>query len=206
MHSGPAPGESAPVCQPIGPQLGDSTRSVEPGPWTAAEEQALLELIELTAARQEWPGSAEISQLVTRRRERAISSGEAPQPGLPEVSVSSPPGLSLSESSSPAGGQLPAARGFWFNVNAELVIYGATEPDAQVAIGHRTIRLRPDGTFSYRFALPDGNYSLPITATAPYGEQRHAELEFFRGTTYEGEVGVHPQDPTLEPPVAANIS
>jgi len=44
-----------------------------------------------------------------------------------------------------------------------LVIYGATDPTASVTIGERRIRLRPDGSFSYRFALPDGNYQLPIT-------------------------------------------
>ena len=32
---------------------------------------------------------------------------------------------------------------------------GATEPDAAVTIGGRKIQLRKDGTFSFRFALPD---------------------------------------------------
>ena len=48
------------------------------------------------------------------------------------------------------------AKGFWFNVNAELIIYGATEPTARVTLGGHEIKLRPDGTFSYRFSLPDG--------------------------------------------------
>jgi hypothetical protein len=91
-------------------------------------------------------------------------------------------------------------------VNAELVIYGATEPDARVSIGGRTIRLRPDGTFSYRFSLPDGQYALPATAVAVHGETRHAELRFQRATRYEGEVGAHPQDPTLKPPAAENLA
>ena len=74
-----------------------------------------------------------------------------------------------------AGGE--QARGFWFNVNAELIIYGATEPDASVTIGGRKIRLRPDGTFSYRFALPDGKFDLPAIATNAAGnDARAAEL------------------------------
>ena len=40
----------------------------------------------------------------------------------------------LSSVSSPYGG-LEQKKGFWFNVNAELIIYGATEPNATVTIG-----------------------------------------------------------------------
>ena len=91
-------------------------------------------------------------------------------------------------------------------MNAELVIYGATEPSAQLTIGGRAIQLRPDGSFSFRFALPDGNYSLPITACSAQGEMRGAELEFFRGTKHYGEVGTHLPDPALKAPSAENVS
>ena len=64
------------------------------------------------------------------------------------------------------------AKGFWFNVNAELIIYGATEPDAKVTLGGHEIKLRPDGSFSYRFALPDGNYDLPAVAVSADGDGR----------------------------------
>ncbi|WP_227634247.1 hypothetical protein, partial [Klebsiella pneumoniae] len=33
---------------------------------------------------------------------------------------------SLGEISSPPGGDVQKPRGFWFNVNAELIVYGAT--------------------------------------------------------------------------------
>ena len=61
------------------------------------------------------------------------------------------------------------AKGFWFNVNAELIIYGATEPDAKVTLGGHEIKLRSDGSFSYRFALPDGKYDLPAVAVSADG-------------------------------------
>jgi len=84
-------------------------------------------------------------------------------------------------------------------VNAELIIYGATEPDAQVTIGGRVIKLRPDGTFSFRFALPDGEYELPAVAvSADKTDGRAAELKFSRSTEYRGDVGAHPQDPSLQ--------
>ena len=61
--------------------------------------------------------------------------------------------------------------------------------------------VRKDGSFSFRFALPDGNYSLPARATSADGDDtRAAHLEFRRSTQYEGEVETHPQDPTLRPP------
>jgi hypothetical protein len=76
-------------------------------------------------------------------------------------------------------------RGFWFNVDAELIVYGATEPDAQVTMGGRSIQLRPDGTFSFRIALPDGDYALPLAATsADTREVRYAELRFRRESDY----------------------
>jgi hypothetical protein len=149
--------------------------------------------------RPDGAGSAEIAELVAGAAERAISSAELGKMPVPEVA----PELGIS---SPAGPEMLEQKGFWFSVNAELVIYGATEPDAQVSIGGRPIRLRPDGTFSYRFSLPDGSYTLPIAARAAHGEVRRAELRFYRGTRYEGEVGAHPQDPGLKPPEVENLS
>jgi hypothetical protein len=97
-------------------------------------------------------------------------------------------------------------RAFWFSVHAELVIYGATEADATVTIGGRQIKLRRDGSFSYRFALPDGSYRLPISAISSKGDWRQAELDFYRGTSYSGEVNAHPQDPELKVPRAENVT
>ncbi len=45
---------------------------------------------------------------------------------------------------------------FWFRLDCELIVYGATEPDANVTLAGQTMQLRPDGTFTARFALPDG--------------------------------------------------
>jgi len=112
----------------------------------------------------------------------------------------------VSSFSSPLGG-MEQRKGFWFNVNAELIIYGATEPSATVSIGGRQIRLRPDGSFSYRFALPDGHYDLPAVATSADGtDSREAGLKFARDTEYRGDVGQHPQDSALKPPKAEHLT
>jgi hypothetical protein len=167
--------------------------------WTRAQECALAELIAQSYIRHEPIGSLEIEELIRGQFQRVGVSPPSEVPGAP--------GAEQAAISSAALGEAPApAPGFWFNVNAELVIYGATAPDALVTIGGRPIRLRSDGTFSYRFALPDGAYHLPVTAASPQGDVRRAELDFYRGTSYSGEVGAHPQDPGLNAPLTDNVS
>lgn len=171
--------------------------------WTPAQEQALAQLLNMDEVRRVWIGSLEITELLRRQLVRGISSGELPLSSQAAAAIPN-----LSSLSSPFGGETgPGARGFWFNVNAELIIYGATDPAAKVQIGGRPIRLRPDGSFSYRFALPDGDFRLPIAATSPdQVETRHADLSFRRQSEYRGEVAQHPQDPRLRPPSPENVS
>lgn len=56
------------------------------------------------------------------------------------------------------------AKDFWLVANCELIVYGATEPDAKVTLRGTPIELRPDGTFTFRFALPEGIHPFPIRA------------------------------------------
>ena len=60
-------------------------------------------------------------------------------------------------------------RKFRFWVATELILYGGTEPDARVTVQGKEVKLRPDGTFSMRFALPDGKVPLPVTAVSGDG-------------------------------------
>jgi hypothetical protein len=155
--------------------------------WTSEQEQALAELISMDTVRRVWIGSLEITELVRRKLLEDISS------------------MAVASVSSPFGG-IERRKEFWFTVNAELIVYGATEPTAKVAIGGRDIRLQPDGSFSLRFALPDGHYELPVTAiSADQTDGRAAELRFDRQTEYRGDVGAHPHDPKLKPPRAENV-
>jgi len=57
-------------------------------------------------------------------------------------------------------------RKFWFKLDCELIVYGATEPDAKVTLQDKEIKLRPDGTFTLRFALPDGEQVIPVKAVS----------------------------------------
>jgi hypothetical protein len=165
----------------------DAPPFVKRGPrkeWTPARERMLAEMIRVSSERREWISSAEIMELIRHEVEMP------PELGWPVL-----PGA-LVNISSPAGEQW-VRKGFWFNVNAELIIYGATDPNAQVTLAGRPINMRPDGTFSFHFALPDGDYVLTATAVSPENEQRQATMNFSRHTNYSGEVGV-PQNPSLE--------
>lgn len=197
-------------------------------PWTPQREQAFREIVSIDSERRVWVGSLEITELIRQHLARPLSSAEAAQlaaralPGEQEIPGHLPPAPGPGQApssptrplgqapevggpSSPFGGEQPA-KGFWFNVNAELIIYGATEPDATVTIGGRVIQLRKDGTFSYRFALPDGRYELPVVAvSADKSDGRAAHLSFARQTEYRGDVGQHPQDPALKAPKPENI-
>jgi hypothetical protein len=190
------------------PRLSASSSSVGGGvpasSWTPAQEAALAQIISIDEVRRVWMGSLEITELLRRSLEQEMSSQAAAMLARGELSGAVELG-GVSSISSPFGGETKR-KGFWFNVNAELIIYGATEPDATVTIGGRKIQLRKDGTFSFRFALPDGNYDLPVQATsADQSDSRRAELKFSRATQYRGEVGQHPQDKALKAPRVENV-
>jgi hypothetical protein len=94
--------------------------------------------------------SAELVESLIKRLEREMGSAAV-------SSLSSPSKLPLKE------------RNFWLVLNTELIVYGATEPDAHVTIQGEPIQLRPDGTFTMRFALPDGVQTIPVVGQSADG-------------------------------------
>jgi hypothetical protein len=165
-------------------------------PLDAAQERALAELIARHLTRQDSGSSAEIAELVQGRGEQEVSAAQ--------LLVSALPGGEAERVSSPQGVAEQRPKGFWFTINAELVLYGATEVGASVTVGGRPILLRPDGTFSCRYSLPDGAHTVTVSALSVEGDLRQAELRFSRRTEHRSEVGAVPQDPCLEPPADQN--
>jgi hypothetical protein len=95
-------------------------------------------------------------------------------------------------------------RGFYMHVNAEVIFYGGTDPEAKVWIDDKPVTLNTDGTFRYHFKFPDGNYEIPIVAKSPDGvETRSATLSFKRDTARIGEVGHTNQPEYLETPIGS---
>jgi hypothetical protein len=143
----------------------------------------------------------EITELIRHQFAQELSSQAPAQFSVPNAWSGVVAGIS-----SPSG-QPEREKEFWFNLSAELILYGATEPDATVTLAGKQIKLRPDGTFSCRFSLPDGQFELPVIATSSDDtDRRSAELKFSRATQYRGDVQAHPQDPALKPPLAAHVA
>lgn len=63
---------------------------------------------------------------------------------------------------------------FWLQVHTELILYGATEPDAKVTVQGRPVTLSDDGTFSIRYALPDGEQVLDVHARNADGDREES--------------------------------
>ncbi|MGE5597835.1 MAG: DUF4912 domain-containing protein [Bacteroidota bacterium] len=74
-------------------------------------------------------------------------------------------------------------RGFWLVVGTELIVYGATEPDAEVTLDGQAVSLRPDGSFTARYALPDGERSLSVRAVSRDGDEQITIVPWVRKET-----------------------
>ncbi len=93
------------------------------------------------------------------------------------------PTLSGASMSGVGMGVRPQPRKFWLVADAELIVYGATEPDATVTVAGQPITLNSDGTFRFHVAFPDGELDYPIMAVAVDGEQtRSIHMHFERQT------------------------
>ena len=91
-------------------------------------------------------GSLEVREMLKKRLEEQISSAAI--------------------SSAASFYRKPPERKFWLVVNTELIVYGATEPDAKVKVQGKAVKLKSDGTFTLRFALPDGKQVIPVEAVS----------------------------------------
>jgi len=138
--------------------------------WMAVSED-FDKLLQLSGVEYIGKGSGEVAKSLAQRWEmlRAVFSRGASW------------GVSSMSSQAP---QKPEQKKFWLVADCELILYGATEPDAFVTVSGRKVKLNPDGTFSMRFALPDGALDLPIKAmSSDERDSRQIEISVARSTT-----------------------
>lgn len=69
-------------------------------------------------------------------------------------------------------------------VDTELVIYGKTAPDAVVFIQGEAVPTNPDGSFTVRYALPEGCTIFPIKAVSRDGKQKQTIVPLITKETY----------------------
>jgi hypothetical protein len=55
---------------------------------------------------------------------------------------------------------------FFLEVWTELILYGKTQPGSELSINNKKIKLGKDGTFSLRYALPEGDFKFSVIATS----------------------------------------
>lgn len=115
-------------------------------------------IFELSGGGRVGAGSMEIAKMLAARWEflRSVSSWSGSWGGASSVSSWARPPRMLKD--------------FWLIADCELIVYGATEPTARVKLQGQEIKLNPDGTFSFRFALPDGRLDIPIEAVNQDGD------------------------------------
>ncbi len=88
-------------------------------------------------------------------------------------------------SSGQAVKKAPAAgKDFWLVVNTDLIVYGATEPNARVTIQDQPVELRKDGTFSVRFTLQDGTITIPVKAINADGDMKREIVPHVKKETH----------------------
>lgn len=134
--------------------------------WTDPEQGYFEKIYALSGGLQVGMGSLELQQKMAELLKGEISSGAVGSFAMGSGAIG-----------------VKKERGFWMRVGAELIVYGATDPRAKVTLMGQPIQLRPDGTFSARFALPDGLRDIPITAESPDKvEEREIDITVTRET------------------------
>jgi uncharacterized protein len=110
--------------------------------------------------------------------------GQADGQGLADQSLLSASGAGVWASGrSESGRGMAQPRAFWLVADAELIVYGATEPSASLFIGDEQVPLEADGKFRVHVPFRDGEQVYPIRALAADGEQqRWIEMDFQRRT------------------------
>ena len=74
-------------------------------------------------------------------------------------------------------------RSFWLVADAELIVYGATEPSAKLTIGGEEVPLAADGTFRIQVPFRDGTQNYDIKAVDSAGQQEKSiSMKFDRVT------------------------
>lgn len=117
----------------------------------------------------------------------ALSGGFASEKGdlqdVFEERLRRPMGSSGARFGAGAERMLQRDRDFHFEVDAEIIVFGSTKPDAHVNISGEPVKLRPDGGFAVRLELPDRRQVLPVTASSRDGvEERTIVLAIERNT------------------------
>jgi uncharacterized protein len=72
----------------------------------------------------------------------------------------------------PNGGKaIDHSREYPFNLEAELIVYGSTDPRCEFTLMGEQVPVSQDGSFSVRFHLPNGRQVVPAVTVTPDGSE-----------------------------------
>ena len=121
----------------------------------------------------------------TKFRTRRVGSEEFQEavPGDLNSNNESGSGLWASGLNESGIGGVPQPRSFWLVADAELIVYGATDPSAQLFIEDEEVPLANDGTFRLQVPFRDGVQNYSIKAIDKDGvDSRNITMKFERVT------------------------
>jgi uncharacterized protein len=123
-------------------------------------------------------GSSEVVDASFNNEARTERASEPP--ASPEDQFRRP----LKDSPFGSGALLPGKlKKFFFDIDAELIVYVKTDPSATVSLQNEKVKLRADGTATMRFSLPDSRQIIPAVASSADGmEEQTIVLAVERNT------------------------
>ncbi len=133
--------------------------------WEDQNEEVHLQILQMSGGAR-IPSRLSSADFVSELHRRLLAESAGASESYFSGSVVSSADFYSSESRAALQPEGKKDRKFWLVVDAEVIVYGATEPDAKVKFMGRNIRLNPDGTFGVRMALPDGTIEFPVEATS----------------------------------------
>ena len=157
--------------------------SLDAAPVTSSD----TEIESLASAEQPDSGLHErlYQSATTKFRSRRVGSEEF-QEGFPKDLNSnneSGSGIWASGLNESGIGGVPQARSFWLVADAELIVYGATDPSAKLLIEDEEVPLANDGTFRLQVPFRDGIQNYSIKAIDKDGvDSRNITMKFERVT------------------------
>lgn len=137
------------------------------------EQWALLQvefekLLRISGVNKIGMSSFDIAKLMRERWEEIVSislpSSHTNIPTSSSSTVFQPRNIQQPNSQEQKG-----TKNFWLRADTEIIISGATEPDATLTLKGQPVKLSADGTFSLRFYLPNGEDKYSIQATSADG-------------------------------------
>jgi hypothetical protein len=120
--------------------------------------------------------SQELQEILSRSADASVAEGVSTEAAIRRI-VQRLRAVLEHQEGSPGGSGLfrvrhahaAAAPDLPLSVRTELVVSGSTDPEADLKVQGHPVDMRPDGSFTVRFELPDGEQIVDVRAISSDG-------------------------------------